>query len=147
MEYSDVLKHLSPCGLDCVRCADYEQGEIKQLSSRLIQLLGNYKPVAKMKTEKQPIFNDYPQFNEILKSFANGICSGCRGENVQCPIKYPRIFHLPNSKLTGGRGLVQLQRSLVNLSFFTVTGTASRSNLVSVQEFFLRRRRRMPFNA
>ncbi|KAF1084044.1 hypothetical protein SPSYN_02956 [Sporotomaculum syntrophicum] len=86
MEYSDVLKHLSPCGLDCVRCADYEQGEIKQLSSRLIQLLGNYKPVAKMKTEKQPIFNDYPQFNEILKSFANGICSGCRGENVQCPI-------------------------------------------------------------
>jgi len=30
MDYNDVLKHLSPCDLDCMRCADYEHGEIKQ---------------------------------------------------------------------------------------------------------------------
>ncbi|KAF1085270.1 hypothetical protein SPSYN_01406 [Sporotomaculum syntrophicum] len=69
MEYSEVLKYLAPCGLDCMRCADCEQGEIKQLSSRLNQLLGNYKPVAKMKTDKQPVFNDYALFNEILTLF------------------------------------------------------------------------------
>ena len=80
------LKHLSPCGLDCQRCADYEHGEIKQLSSRLAQLLGNYRPVAKMKTAKEPVFDGYSQFVEILTSFSNGSCSGCRGENVQCPI-------------------------------------------------------------
>lgn len=86
MEYNDVLRHLAPCGLDCARCADYEHGEIKQLSLRLMQLLGNYKPVAKMKTEGNPIFSGYPQFAEVLTSFSNSSCSGCRGENVQCPI-------------------------------------------------------------
>jgi hypothetical protein len=86
MEYNEVLKHLAPCGFDCVRCADYEHGEIKQLSSRLVQLLGNYRPVAKMKAEKNPVFNGYPQFAEVLTCFSNASCSGCRGENVQCPI-------------------------------------------------------------
>lgn len=86
MDYNDVLKHLAPCGLDCARCADYEHGEIKQLSSRLIQMLGNYKPVAKMKVETKPIFNSYSQFKEILTSFSQVSCSGCRGENVQCPL-------------------------------------------------------------
>lgn len=86
MKYKDILPHVAPCGLDCMRCADYEHGEIKQLSSRLIQLLGNYSPVARMKTEGKPAFKGYAQFEEILTSFANASCSGCRGENVLCPI-------------------------------------------------------------
>ncbi len=45
MEYSEVSKHLAPCGLDCIRCADCEQGEIKQLSSRLSQLKTNNAPI------------------------------------------------------------------------------------------------------
>jgi len=84
MEYGEVLKYLSPCGLDCARCADYEQGEIKQLSSRLVELLGNYGRVAKMKEELNPIFKNYPVFAEILKNFAGASCGGCRSENVQC---------------------------------------------------------------
>ncbi len=86
MEYSDVVKNLAPCGLDCARCADYENGEIRQLSSRLLQLLGNYKPLAKMKKEKIPAFECYPQFEEILSSFTCGSCSGCRGDHVKCPL-------------------------------------------------------------
>ncbi|MTI84483.1 MAG: DUF3795 domain-containing protein [Firmicutes bacterium] len=86
MEYNNVLQHLAPCGLDCVRCADYEHGEIKQLSSRLIQILGNYRRVAKIKNENKPIFSGYSQFEEILTSLSNGSCSGCRGQNVLCPI-------------------------------------------------------------
>ncbi len=49
MEYGEALKYLSPCGLDCTRCTDYESGGIKQLSLRLAELLGNYSRVAKMK--------------------------------------------------------------------------------------------------
>jgi len=86
VDYDGVLKRLSACGLDCGRCADYENGEIKQLSSRLAYLLGNYKPVAKMKMGNNPIFNGYDQFTEILTIFSKGSCSGCRGENVQCPL-------------------------------------------------------------
>jgi len=86
MKYEDVLQHLAPCGMDCNRCADYQNGEIKHLSQRLADLLGYYKPVAKMKAEGKPIYNNYPDFEEILKSFANASCSGCRGDNVQCPL-------------------------------------------------------------
>jgi len=86
MEYKDVLKYLAPCGLDCFRCADFENGEIKQISSKLNQLLGNYKRLAKMKAQKEPLFEGYSQFEKILTLFTNSSCSGCRGENVKCPI-------------------------------------------------------------
>jgi len=86
MEYDEVLKHLSTCGLDCTRCADFEHGEIKQLSSKLAHLLANYGRVAKMKVEKNPIFSGYAQFEEILNSFSMASCGGCRSERVQCPI-------------------------------------------------------------
>lgn len=89
MEYEDVLKHLGPCGLDCVRCADYEHGEIKHLSAELLRLLGNYPRVAKVKEEMMPAFTNYRQFEEILHYFAGASCSGCRGDNVKCFIECP----------------------------------------------------------
>ena len=42
MDVAEARSRLAPCGLDCSRCADYEQGEIKEHSSRLLELLGNY---------------------------------------------------------------------------------------------------------
>lgn len=86
MDYERALRCISPCGMDCSRCADYENGEIKRLSLRLLELLGNYKPLAKMKANAKPFFNNYPEFHEILNAFAKASCSGCRGENVTCPI-------------------------------------------------------------
>ena len=86
MDYQEVLKHLAPCGLDCGRCADYENSEIKHLSSKLLPLLGNYGRVARIKEGTKPVFQSYAQFEEILSSFTKGICGGCRSENVQCPI-------------------------------------------------------------
>ncbi|HUW65281.1 MAG TPA: DUF3795 domain-containing protein [Spirochaetia bacterium] len=86
MEYEEVLGHLAPCGLDCARCADYEHGEIKLFSQKLVQLLGNYGRLAQMKAEGMPMFNGYPQFKEILDGFTQASCSGCRGDNVQCPL-------------------------------------------------------------
>jgi len=86
MDYHEVVKRLAPCGLDCTRCADYESGEIKNLSLRLLELLGNYGRLAKIKAGAEPVFGDYPQFSALLTRFSRSSCSGCRGENVQCPI-------------------------------------------------------------
>ncbi len=87
MEYKEVVGRIAPCGLDCSRCADYAGGEIPKLSLRLGELLNGYLRVAKIKEEINPIFTGYPQFEEVLKSFAQAACSGCRGNNVLCPIE------------------------------------------------------------
>lgn len=87
MNYDDIVKRLAPCGLDCSRCADYESGEIRQLSLKLGQLLNNYGRVAKMKADNNHIFGNYQHFEEILASFSRASCSGCRGNNVLCPIE------------------------------------------------------------
>lgn len=84
MRYEEVLKDLAPCGLSCSRCADYENGEIKQLSAKLLQLLGGYGRVAKMKEDSKSYFKGYPQFEEVLMAFTGASCSGCRGDNVLC---------------------------------------------------------------
>lgn len=87
MKYQDVLNYLAPCGLDCGRCADYEQGEIKELSRKLLKNLGNYSKLAKIKSDKSPIFKNYDNFEEILTQFSKASCSGCRGNNVLCPLE------------------------------------------------------------
>lgn len=85
MEYSEACSRLAPCGFDCYRCADYEQGEIKEHSVRLLELLGNYQRLAKMKEDAVPAFKQYKEFHEILAKFAGAGCSGCRGDHVLCP--------------------------------------------------------------
>ena len=87
MEYGDVVKRLAPCGLDCARCADYENGEIRQLSARLLTLLGNYKRLAELKKERNPAFENYDHFVDVLTAFASAACSGCRGDHVTCPLQ------------------------------------------------------------
>jgi len=86
MEKSEVIEKLSICGLDCSRCADYENGEIRSLSSKLLQLMNGYERLAKMKAENTPVFKAYPEFVSILDHFAKGTCCGCRSDNVQCPL-------------------------------------------------------------
>ena len=87
VEKSEVIGKLSVCGLDCSRCADYENGEIRSLSSKLSELLNGYGRLAKMKTENDPVFKGYPEFVSILSHFAKGTCGGCRSNNVQCPLE------------------------------------------------------------
>ena len=87
MEYPEAKARLAPCGLDCPRCADYAGGEIKKTSALLIELLGNYQRLAKMKSDAIPAFRGYDQFQEVLTSFAGAACSGCRGDQVLCPTR------------------------------------------------------------
>lgn len=86
MEKSEVISILSVCGLDCSRCADYENGEIRSLSTKLSDLLNGYERLAKMKGENDPAFKGYPEFINILSHFAKGTCSGCKSDNIQCPL-------------------------------------------------------------
>lgn len=50
MEYSQVVQKLAACGLDCRRCADYKNGEIRELSVRLSGLLKGYERMAKIRS-------------------------------------------------------------------------------------------------
>lgn len=86
MEYSRVVQKLAPCGLDCGRCADYQSGEIKELSIRLLELLKGYERVAEIKSKINPALEEYGKFKEVLKIFAEASCSSCRYDNDKCPI-------------------------------------------------------------
>ncbi|MTV50094.1 DUF3795 domain-containing protein [Heliobacillus mobilis] len=89
VDYNQAKSRLAPCGLDCSRCADYDSGEIQQISSRLTELLGNYRRLAAIKANTFPVFQNYQQFEDVLSYFSQASCSGCRGENVKCPINCP----------------------------------------------------------
>ncbi len=86
MNYLDVVKRLAPCGLDCSRCASYANSEIQRLSRELKEQLGNFGRIARLRAEDEPVYNNYPQFLEMLDVFIESNCSGCRGDNDLCPI-------------------------------------------------------------
>ncbi len=86
MEYQDVVQRLAPCGLDCSRCADYEDGEIKELSFKLKKLLEGYDRLAGIKEKHQPAFKGYNQFQQILNVLTQASCGGCRSDHVKCPV-------------------------------------------------------------
>lgn len=89
VNHNDVIQKLTPCGLDCERCANYRGGEIQQLSQKLLASLGNFARVAKMSIAVKPEFEHYDHFISILTHFAGGPCNGCRSEEVNCPVKCP----------------------------------------------------------
>lgn len=86
MKYEEVVQKIAACGLDCSRCADYEDGEIKEISSKLMKLLNGYDRLAGIKTTMNPAFEGYNQFKEVLSIFAEASCGGCRSNNIKCPI-------------------------------------------------------------
>lgn len=86
MEYEEAVRRLAPCGLDCSRCADKDDGEIRETCVRLQTLLDGYRRVAKIREASNPALAGYPQFEEILNLLGGAACSGCRGANCLCPI-------------------------------------------------------------
>ncbi len=86
MNYAEIVEVLAPCGLNCSRCAEYEKGEIKQSSDKLLTLLGNYQRIAAFKEKSKPAFSAYQQFVDILNIFAQAPCGGCRSEGNYCPV-------------------------------------------------------------
>ncbi|HZX46637.1 MAG TPA: DUF3795 domain-containing protein [Clostridia bacterium] len=86
MGYSQVVQKLAACGLDCSRCADHKNGEIRELSVRLSELLKGYERMAKIRSGVIPAFEGFGKFKEVLEAFANASCGGCRSNDIKCPI-------------------------------------------------------------
>lgn len=85
MKYNDILKMLAPCGLNCKKCMAFVNGDIKFHSSSLKKLLGSFDNYAKRFTKFWPVFENYPQFKELLNYFTEGSCAGCRKGDCKYP--------------------------------------------------------------
>ncbi len=82
MTYDHILNALGPCGLSCEKCFAHVDGDIRKLSLKLKEKLGNFDVYAKRFETllDDPIFKKYPDFKLMLDYFASGICKGCRKE-------------------------------------------------------------------
>ena len=78
MEYQEILNILSPCGLNCRKCMASATGEIKDHSWALQKLLGSFDRYAERFSSFLPVFENYPQFKELLAYFSEADCEGCR---------------------------------------------------------------------
>jgi hypothetical protein len=87
MKYGEIVRRLAPCGLDCSRCVDYEDGEIRRLALRLLELLGNYERLALMKADFDSAFKHYSEFRTLLTRFSEASCGGCRSDHARSPVQ------------------------------------------------------------
>jgi hypothetical protein len=85
MEYNEILKILAPCGLNCMKCLIYKDGEIRSVSKRLVALLGSFDRYAQRFSSFQAVFKGYPQFKELLDHFSHADCTGCRTGGCSYP--------------------------------------------------------------
>lgn len=85
MTYEEILDAVGPCGLSCEKCFAYAEGDIRQLSLKLKEKLGNFGPFAKRFETLLggPIFAKYPDFNEMVEYLTSENCKGCRDENCK----------------------------------------------------------------
>jgi hypothetical protein len=85
MLYAEIIKCLAPCGLNCVKCIGFDEGDIKKHSNELKRLLGSFDNYAERFSNFIPVFKNYSAFKELLNYFTQTNCKGCR----QGDGKYP----------------------------------------------------------
>lgn len=85
MEYQEILDTLAPCGLNCRKCMSHVDGEIKQHSTELKQLLGSFDRLAVKFSAFVPALKGYPQFKDVLEFLTQGDCVGCRNGGAKYP--------------------------------------------------------------
>ena len=83
MTHQAMLEALAPCGLSCEKCFAFAGGDIRRLSPRRKERLGNSDPFAeRLETLLgDPVFASYSGFREILEHFASENRQGCRQED------------------------------------------------------------------
>ncbi|AFM27669.1 DUF3795 domain-containing protein [Desulfomonile tiedjei] len=86
MTDEEIKESIAPCGLCCETCFAHVDGDIRTLSLKLKEKLGNFHLNAKRFETllENPIFSKYPDFKEMLDYFAAENCRGCRNE--QCKL-------------------------------------------------------------
>lgn len=83
MQNEDIKKKLAPCGLHCGQCFAFRDSAIHQSAVQLKKYLGNFEPYAeRFSTLLNPVFKNYPVFQEFLDYLVSSECGGCREE--QC---------------------------------------------------------------
>ena len=85
IEYRDILKNLAPCGLNCKKCLAFSDGEIKDHSKKLKDLLGDFDRYAERFSSFLPVFKNYHQFKELLSFFTQADCTSCRNGKSKYP--------------------------------------------------------------
>ncbi len=85
MTYDGIKKILAPCGLNCMKCQMYADGEIRHHAAEMKRLLASFDSYAERFSRFLPIYNKYPEFKELLAHFSQANCKGCR----QGDCKYP----------------------------------------------------------
>lgn len=86
MTEQSIQSAVAPCGLNCEKCFAHVNGEIREHSRRLKELLGNFHNYAQRfeRLLNQPVLGKYAHFKEVLDYFASENCQGCRSE--QCKL-------------------------------------------------------------
>lgn len=85
MTYSEALKILGPCGLNCSKCMAFSNGDIKNHANELKKLLGSFDRYAERFSNFLPVFTNYPQFKALLEYFTQADCPGCREGGCKYP--------------------------------------------------------------
>lgn len=85
VDYNEILKKLAPCGLNCGKCLFSSDGEIRDLSIKLKDRLGNFGPYAERFAKGAAVFNNYKEFSELLDFMTTGECPGCREGGCRFP--------------------------------------------------------------
>jgi len=85
MEYEEIKNILAPCGLSCLKCMAYTDGEIRHHATELKRLLGSFDIYAERFSEFMPVFAKYPSFKEVLAIFLTSDCKGCRNGDCIYP--------------------------------------------------------------
>jgi hypothetical protein len=85
VEYERILQTIAPCGLNCVKCLAFVDGEIRLHAAGLKRLLGSFDRYAARFSGFMPVFGNYTSFKDLLDLMANGSCRGCRSGDCIYP--------------------------------------------------------------
>jgi hypothetical protein len=83
--YQVVVERLAPCGIDCERCVMHEAGRVRRHAAALIEALRGFETMAPMVVDRFPSVAYYDKFSEILATFAQASCTGCRNGGCSLP--------------------------------------------------------------
>jgi bacterioferritin-associated ferredoxin len=83
-DYDIAMERIAPCGLHCGKCFAFTKGDIHDAAGKLKENLGDFAPYAKrFSTALDPVFQNYPEFAELLDYIAGAQCGGCRKEKCK----------------------------------------------------------------
>ncbi len=85
MDNDYIKSRLAPCGLHCGKCFAFIDGDIKNYSNKLKDLLGDFGIYAERFTVllNEPVFGKYREFYEFLDYLSTLNCNGCRKEKCK----------------------------------------------------------------